>query len=132
MFLVNTNQQMWVFVGKQEAALYSLSDTLNFAPCSSLDKDNADDLFFIGKSTPQSMCGCDTHKKEYKCGILIKHIDPISSHLSFHILFTRFIMSFFFVKVDIGQPLLQNIEWSVTYYFMIFLYSFFDVWCNIA
>lgn len=53
MFLVNTNQQMRVFVGKQEAAIYSLSDTLNCAPCSSLDKDNTDNLFFIGKSTPR-------------------------------------------------------------------------------
>lgn len=70
MFLVNTNQRMRVFVGKQEAAIYSLSDTLNFAPCSSLDKENADDLSFIGKSTPQSVYVSDT-QKEYTFCILI-------------------------------------------------------------
>lgn len=85
-------------MGKQEAVTYSLSDTLNFAPCSSFDTDNANDLFFIGKQTPQSMYVCDTHKKEYKCCILINHIDTISSHLLFHILFSRFIMNFFLSK----------------------------------
>lgn len=63
MFPVNTSQRMQVFVGKQEAAIYSLSDTLNFAPCSSLDKENTDDPFFIGKSTPQSVYVCDTHRR---------------------------------------------------------------------
>lgn len=92
MFLVNTNQQMRVFVGKQEVTHLTLLRARLLIKITLMTR------FFIGKSTPQSMCVCDTHKKEYRCCILINHIDPISSHLLFHILFTSFIMSFFLLK----------------------------------